>query len=210
MKNVHTIKDEVSKILQEKIGITPVKTSLHAYPSKTWAQKASQHLLRGTSLKGVNLIPNQVRGTYHEGDFSAFIPEDLEDSVQIMYHEYFGHGLQTEYTPLGSYIHTLGAKWDKELEEANISTNDMLLNLMLNSQTYAKIRAIDEKTVTNCEGLALWTGWYISSLRGEDKDFEDLVSYVPEPHVEACVDLIRYSKKYGTKKMLEDHGYKLE
>lgn len=174
---------QASEILEEKFKIKPEKTKLHIY----------------------NNIQEFLNKTRNPQALSIFFPKDISahvpiDRLDLILHEYHGHGLYCEYTPYG-----------KKMVEHEIKLPKM------SEEDIKKALYIHEYFKLYFEGHALWTEEFLlKSLGKEDifklrlKELENLTfKSIFYPEIKTQKEVYNEAKGFENKNGIYDFWYSL-
>ncbi|MFH1065812.1 MAG: hypothetical protein V1734_04890 [Nanoarchaeota archaeon] len=173
-----------SGFLKDRFGIIPAETTLSLHSFGNWQKFCSERKL-DMSAEGVYLIRN----------YSALINTDSEFLLQNIFHEYFGHGLYTEYSLPGMQVKALEDKL--AAEEQDTKSIEELEELRQNSDTYKHLQKLRQDILPEYEGFAMWMECYLSALVGEKQKFTEKVNKLSPVEQSLCRRFVEYSNEFG-------------
>ncbi len=185
--NIKLLKNKAEDHLLEKFGIVPEKSKILLYKTPEWDAFCSK-----------SGFPEGVLGMYSCLSYSAHIHEDSRFFPLNFFHEYFGHGLWTEYTDYGQ---------EKTRLEEKVSRERPGLKNLENSKTYWELKLLHEATMPQNEGFATWMEHYLSALTGYEKLFLKLIDKMPKDRKDFYQNYKDYEQSYGEHALLYSAGF---
>lgn len=189
IKSIYRLKGELTDHLIKTFGIAPEQTTLKLHSTERWID----HLIDQV------ILPPGDLGLYDPASLTANVwLRDPEQATQVFFHEYFGHGLYFEYTPLGQQIHYL-AYLEKKLYEESSD-----IKSLESKRISKKLDYLLKNTREQNQGFAQWMQWYLSKQTGRIKEFERITN-----KGKICKKFIEYSKK-GEHALMRKCGFTIK
>lgn len=149
---IYRLKDDLSNHLKDKFGIAPEKTTLKLYEPKDWKDFCTNN--NEKPAPGGLYFPDRYEATV--------LLARKSETIQTLFHEYFGHGMYAEHSTIAQDI--------LELEQI-VPLEDPYLTSDLNG-LLRMLRVQDE-------GFAVWMQWYLSRQTGQEKEFRKDLTLTP-------------------------------
>ncbi|MFH0751988.1 MAG: hypothetical protein V1914_00120 [archaeon] len=193
MKEIIDLKDRMTRHLLDRFGIAPEKSTLKIYTQKEWKKFCDSELLTP-----------RTKGVYFSGNYSAHIVYDPLLSPQLLFHEYFGHGLHDENTPLGELTHTLENKLAEDEKKAKITTPYELAIFRESNPYYIELSKLLEETRERQEGFAMWMQWYLSNVSGQTGIFRNELQFLHTQYQIGFTKILSFSETHGEEELLRN------